>query len=398
MAGATFNGATLGKVSYAAANLAGAHFQPSVNGAKANLNGTIFTGADLTGADLTGALLVGTDFRGAVLHGTIFNGCDLSQALFDDKPNFTRATTGRTTFQGATVPFKILNDNWAYLDLTSAAIVDIPAGIPNLVADHALLPDALDLQNKDLLSGASFKGARMYKIKLQSANLQGAQLQGALLKSAVLNDANLTLADLSNAWLIVEPAGDGAPPAVSGSARIGLRDRRVHVQHQAGWRALRRGGFLLRLLLDRRVLGSHPASAVGALMNDANFSNAWVVQAIFDGAQLAGAKFDNAHMEGASFQDNGTQATELNPTYPEGTSASVECAYIYGTDFTGANMDGLHMNGAYVATKSGQFGHVFTAFGGDIVPVSFNYGPTVFGNTTSNTTCPDGNSGPCKVA
>jgi len=60
-------------------------------------------------------------------------------------------------------------------------------------------------------------------------------------------------------------------------------------------------------------------------------------------------------------------------------------------------MDGLHMNGAYVATNTGQFEHVFTAFDGDIVPVSFNYGPTVFGNTTPNTTCPNGNSGPCQV-
>ena len=396
MPGTIFNGATLGKVSYAAANLAGAHFQPSGNGVKANLNGTIFSGADLTGADLTDALLVGTDFRGAILQGTIFNGCDLTQALFDDKPNFTRATTGRTTFQGATVPFKILNDNWAYLDLTLAAIVDIPAGISNLMADNALLPDALDLRNKDL-SGASFKGARMYKIKLQSANLQRAQLQGALLKSAVLNDANLTLGDLSNAWLIVEPGGDGAPPAVANQPESAsltgafMFNTKLDGAHCDGV------DFSFACFSTAAVLGSQPASAVGALMNDADFSNAWVVQTIFDGAQLSGAKFVNAHMEGASFQDNGTQATELNPTYPEGIAASVESAYIYGTNFTGANMDGLHMNGAYVATDTGQFEHVFTAFGGDIVPVSFNYGPTVFGNTTSNTTCPNGNSGPCKV-
>jgi hypothetical protein len=33
----------------------------------------------------------------------------------------------------------------------------------------------------------------------------------------------------------------------------------------------------------------------------------------------------------------------------EFSAASVESAYIYGTNFTGANMDGLRMNGAYVA-------------------------------------------------
>ena len=294
------------------------------------------------------------------------------------------------------MPFNILNDNWAYLDLTVAAIVGIPAAIPKLVADHALLPDALDLQNKDL-SGASFKGARMYEIKLQGANLQGAQLQGAFLKSAVLNGANLTLADLSNAWLIVEPSGDGAPPAVTDqpeSASVTgafMFNAKLDGAHCDGV------DFTYVCFSTAAILGSQPASAVGALMNDADFSNAWLAQAIFDGAQLSGAKFDNAHMEGASFQDNGMQATELTPTYPEGTSASVEGAYLYGTNFTGANMDGLHMNGAYVAADAGQFKHVFTGYGGDIVSVSFNYGPTVFGNTTANTTCPNGNSGPCKV-
>ena len=103
-------------------------------------------------------------------------------------------------------------------------------------------------------------------------------------------------------------------------------------------------------------------------------------------------------MEGASFQNNGAQATELNPSSDEThTAASVYKADIRGTIFTGANMDGLDMRGATVSTGSGQFQKAFTGYDGKIVPVAFQFGATVLGNTTSNTTCPDGNSGPCHV-
>jgi hypothetical protein len=52
---------------------------------------------------------------------------------------------------------------------------------------------------------------------------------------------------------------------------------------------------------------------------------------------------------------------------------------------------------AIVATEGDFFGKNFMGYSNAIVPVAFTYGPTVFGNTTKNTTCPDGNPGPCKV-
>lgn len=394
--GAIFNAATLGSVSYAGAHLAAAKFNVA-GGIHANLTGTIFTGADLTGADLTGATLVGTDFRGAILHGTMFDGCDLTHALFDDEPNFTRATTGRTTFHAAVVPFAILGTNWTYLDLTSATITGLPDVIPKLVADQALLPDDFDLRHKDFTCsggpGVSFRGTRMYGIQLQGANLQGAQLQGALLKSAKLDGANLTLADLTAAWLIVETATPSTPKGKLEAASFIQTFMFNTVLDQAHCDGVDFTGALF----TTSVLSTQPASAEKSFMNDAKFNDAWVLATNFNGAQLAGANFANAHLIGATFQNSGSVQTELTPSNRDGSDASIAHADIKGTDFTGANMDGLDMVGAIVAATGSFFEKKFTGYDQVSMPVAFNYGPTMFGNTTSNTKCPDGNSGPCHV-
>ena len=396
MKGAIFNGATLGSVSFAGAHLAAAKFN-AADGRNANLSGTIFTGADLTEADLTGASLVGTDFRGAILHGTIFNGCDLTHSLFDDEPNFTRATTGRTTFQSAVVPFAILGQNWAYLDLTLAIIRGIPDAIPKLVADYALLPDNLDMQNKDFTcpdgTGASFRSTRMYGIQLQGANLQGAQLQGARVKSGQFDRTNLTLADLTAAWLIVETATPTTPVSELEAASLIETFMFNTVLDQAHCDGVDFTGAVF----STSLLSAQPASAEGAFMNDAKFNDAWVLGAIFNGAQLAGANFANAQLIGSRFNNNGWVPTKLTPSSRDGSDASIYQANIRGTDFTGANMDWLDMIGAAVTTKGDFFGKNFTGYQNASVPVAFTYGPTIFGNTTQNTKCPDGNPGPCKV-
>lgn len=399
MEGAILNGATLGSVSYAGAHLAAAKFN-TADGRNTNLNGTIFTRADLTGADLTGALLVGADFRGAILHGTIFDGCDLTQAVFDDQPDFTRATTGRTTFHTAVVPFAILGKNWSYLDLIGATITGIPHAVPKLVADQALLPDNFDLQNTDFScsdgAGASFRGTRMYGVQLQGANLQAAQMQGALLKSAKLDGANLTLADLTAAWLIVETATPTTPKSELEAASLIKAFMFNTVLNQAHCDGV---DFTDAVFSTSSALNAQqPASAEGAFMNDAKFNDAQVLGAIFNGAQLAGANFANARLIGSTFKNSGSVPTQLTPSSRDGSDASIALADISGTDFTGADMGGLDMVGATVATKGNFFGKKFKGYHNATVLVSFNYGPTVFGNTTKNTTCPDGNPGPCKVA
>lgn len=389
---ATLSQATLTNVDFNGAHLAGAVFHG------ATLDGADFTGADLSGADFSHAQsLTHTIFSGATMYGTIFNNTDLSSAVFDESPRFTREPTGRTQFQGATVPFRVLKSNWSYLDLTGATITGIPDAIPKLVADQALLPDNLDLRNTDFTgsdgAGASFRGTRMYGIQLQGANLQAAQLQGALLKSARLDGANLTLADLTAAWLIVETATPTTPKSELEAASLIKAFLFNTVLDQAHCD----GVDFTEAVFSTSVLNPQPASAERAFMNDAKFNDAWVLGAIFNGAQLAGANFANAHLIGSQLKNSGSVTTKLTPSNRDGSDASIAQADIRGTDFSGADMGGLDMVGATVATEGAFFGKQFTGYHNASVPVAFAYGPTVFGNTTCKTTCPDGNAGPCQV-
>ncbi|WP_382403368.1 pentapeptide repeat-containing protein [Flexivirga alba] len=302
----------------------------------------------------------------------------------------------------------MLAADWSYLDLTGANITQIPSAIRHLVADHALLPNGLRLEGVDL-TGASFVSTRMYEVQLQGANLQGATLRNALLRGAKLSGANLTLANLDSAYLIAEGAPLVSPPGASLGVEPGaaLRDKLEA--------AVVTDAFLFNTILNgahcdgvdfsgslfvtaAAVSGSQSASAVGATMNFTKFDGCSVVLAAFNGSQLSAASFAAADLTGASFQDNGATATSLTPSSdPTHTPASVYTAHLEGTNFSGANMDGLNMREATVSTSGGDFEKIYSGFGGVKVPVAFHYGPTQLGTTTSNTTCPAGNNGPCSL-
>ena len=55
------------------------------------------------------------------------------------------------------------------------------------------------------------------------------------------------------------------------------------------------------------------------------------------------------------------------------------------------------MRGATVAATSGSFQEVYDSYVGSKVIVSFDYAPTRLGTTTGNTTCPNGEAGPCSL-
>lgn len=395
LAGSRLTGASLKGTRLTGADLTGTHLE-GADLAGAILNGAILQGAHLDGANLAGAQLGDAILDGAYLDGTHFDHVDLTTAQFDPDPNFTRATTNRTTFVGATVPYSLLRSNWSYLDLTDAHITGLPSAIPGLVADGALLPDGLSLQGTDL-TGASFVGTRMYEAQLQNANLESANLRTALLKGAKLNGANLTLANLDSAFLIAEQVASLGP----------LQQTKLEA-------AVLTKAFMFNTVLDgahcdgvdfsgclfvtASALGAGHASAVGASMNFAKFDDADAVHAVFDGAQLSAASFSTATLVSASFQDNGTIATQLTPSSDTThTPASLYEADIRGTNFSGANMDGLDMRGAVFSTAAGEFANVYVGYADKKVPVAFTYEATVLGDTTTGTTCPDGSSGPCRL-
>ena len=53
--------------------------------------------------------------------------------------------------------------------------------------------------------------------------------------------------------------------------------------------------------------------------------------------------------------------------------------------------------GPSVAATSGSFQQVYDSYGCSTVTVSFDYAPTRLGITTGNTTCPNGEAGPCSL-
>jgi uncharacterized protein YjbI with pentapeptide repeats len=375
---ANFNNANLSQAILDHIDFVGSHFKKAIL-AGANLTGADLSNADLTGADLTRAILADTILTGATLDGTKFDHCDLTTTKFGSAPKFGTSCGTRTSFRSATVPASTLGSNWSYLDLTDATITQIPKSIANLNADHALLPDQVNLQKVDLSggSGASFQCARMYGAQLQSANLQGANMKNALLKSAKLDGANLMMADMTGAWLIVETATPRTPKKDLEAAFL-------------------TGAFMFNTVLDHAhcdgvdfsganfstsLLSQQQASAVGAFMNDTLFNDAWAANAVFNSAQLSGANLANAHLVGASFQDNGSTATLLTPSMRVGNAASIHSADVSGTNFTGAEMTGIDMGNITTSQTGGTFNQSFPGYNGASVPVSFNYGPTKMGNT-----------------
>lgn len=68
-----------------------------------------------------------------------------------------------------------------------------------------------------------------------------------------------------------------------------------------------------------------------------------------------------------------------------------------GTDL--AQMDGVDMTKAIVATTSGTYTYTFNDYYGNPVAISQPYNATLLGSTTKNTKCPpDGTKGPCSLS
>lgn len=392
---AHLNGATLNNVSFAGANFTNA----TLTGA--NLTGADLTGAILTGADFTGATLAGTNLTGASLGGAIFNSCDLSSTNFGSNPIFGGSAATRTLFQNAiNVPAPSLGLNWSYIDLTGANVTDIPTsapGLSGLVAINTLFPTSIGFGSVTL-TGANLTDAQLYYADFTAADLGNATLNGAQLKGAKLNGANLSGASLVGTWLIAENGGSDPNQYEAAQAASAFFINTVMDQVQAAG-----VDFSGSLFVTDTALSSTQASAQGAFMVRSSFTDATVVGVNFRGTQFSGAQFANANLIGSLFP-----STTLNPTSDtEHSVPSMHNANITGTQFAdseggvitnAANMDGLEMQGATFSTTSGVYEPTsFTDYYGKPVFIYVSYQPTLLGTTTSSTTCPNGNDGPCSL-
>lgn len=386
---ANLQDANLSNVSFVGADFTGA----SLTGA--NLDGADLTGANLTGADFTGATLAGTILTGANLSATIFNNIDLSTTIFDPSPAFGTSTATRTSFQNATVPATSLGMNWSYIDLTGAMVINVPSSLAGLIAENTLFPDGIELGNVNF-QGAHFTAAQLFRADFTGADLGSAVLDGAFLKGAKLDGANLAGASLQGTWLIAQDSGDDPDQYEAATVTNAFLINTVLDQAQAA------GVDFSGSLFVTDSASATQASAQGAFMVRSSFNDAVVVQVSCRGTQFSGAQFANTILVGSTFP-----SCEINPTSDEQHSVpTMHDADIRGTLFADvaggvitnpANMDGLEMAGAVYSTEKGVYKARYKDYYGNPVDIYVDYGVTVLGTTTSSTTCPNGQDGPCTL-
>jgi uncharacterized protein YjbI with pentapeptide repeats len=394
MTGAVLTNAILKNASFT-----GGVYAPDCDFSNADL-----TGADLTGANLTGSNLTNANLTGAKMHGTNFSNVNLTGAQFDAEPDFTRSSddpAGLTIFAGATLSASVLGSDWSFLDLSGATITDIPDKIHKLNAQSAVLPSLIDLSDMDL-KHANFSSATVINAQFNGSDLEGAIFTSAQANGCNFIGANLSLSNFTNAFLVA-PDSDPTDPAVADPANF-------------------TNAFLINAVFDGATCdgvdfsnayfcsanykgSSGPATANG----DASFNLAQ-----FPGAILIGTQFQSAKMTGASFYQANLACAELpnaNLDTFDPSSNNAVATNMKGTDLTGtqfgdseggknasdlASMDGVNMTGAVVATESGTYTYSFADFHKKNVTISLPYQPTLLGTTTANTKCPpDGADGPC---
>lgn len=392
-------GANFEKAILTGANLKGANLTDAIF-SKANLKGAHLDGADLTGARLTdahldGATLANTNLTNTHLENTKFRGCDLSSTIFSPAPNFGGSVSSRTSFQNAAnLPAAKLGSKWAFLDLRGAHLTDIPKDLTGLDARHTLFPDKVNLSGVCFKHG-QFEKAQMFYANLTRSDLSYANLDNTFLKGATLTRANLCNASMKGTWLIAkEGINDHTKFEAAKAPEAFLINTNLDGAHCDGV------DFTGILFLTDPAVSMQPASANGAFMNRVDFSDARIIGVSFRGTQLAGTHFDNAMMMASSFP-----SAQITPTSDKDHSApTMRKADLRGVQFADvtqkgtsnpANLDGLDMLGATYSAKGGMCEIDYKDFYDSDGMTVVNYGPTVPGETTASTVCPDGNKGPC---
>lgn len=292
-------------------------------------------------------LFAGQNFGGMDLTGVNFTGMDLSGA---DLSTANRVTLSPTT------------------DLWHAMLTNGQSGT-NLSGqnfeNYSKFAGTFDgkTAGKDL-RGVNLSGARLFEADLTGTNLAGANLIGADLTNASLYKASLVGAQLG----VAPGGGAGAAAILIGSYMVqtdltdaDLRSVKFDNAHLYG------GVKFVRARLDS-------ASMAGALLADADFS-----QASLSATNFVRAVLVNANFAGANLVD-----------------ADMTSAYLQGANFVDTqSVAGLALIDAYVSTASGNW--KFTEVDG--TPFSYGYGATAIGDLGSTArgtaVCPSGEPGPC---
>jgi uncharacterized protein YjbI with pentapeptide repeats len=229
----------------------------------------------------------------------------------------------------------------------------------------------MDLHGKDL-QNARLAGSNLNGANLTGANLAGADLRQAFLQGAQLPHANLDAANLCGARLNAAPSTAGTSNVAANLTGAFLRNANLSKSNIAGVN-FNDGSFYSsnNLACAPTACDSYAkplcASAAGATLEGAQFSNAYMVGIDMSNVHGGGAVFSNAVLTGARF--NNATLTPLS-----GTPVNFTNAFLQGADFTAADLTNATFTNAYGATAAGcmqfELGAQYLTFPGFTVPVT----------------------------
>ncbi len=230
---------------------------------------------------------------------------------------------------------------------------------------------SMDLAGKDLRNAKLF-GSNLNNANLSRANLAGADLRQAFLQGAQLPNANLDAANLCGARLNAAPSTAGSSNVAANLAGAFLRNANLSRSNVAGVN-FNAANFYSASQSACAISACDSytkpvcASAAGATLDGAQFTNAYLVGVDMADAHGTGAVFSNAVLTGARF--NNAVLTPLN-----GVPVNFSNAFIQGTDFTSASLANAIFSNAYDAKTNGcmqfELDEQHTSFPGFAVPVT----------------------------
>lgn len=355
------SGMEIRNIRLAGARLVGANLARAILSG-CDLSGAELFGADLEGADLTGANLTGADFRGANLHRAVLTDCVLRGADFrTDKA--VAETLPRAAHGGPTVMTEarleravLCQANLAGCDLSGADL------------DEADLSGA-DL-SKAVLLGCDLTGAVLAEVKLGGTVLELSRLSEGQ-RAAVANAGGVVEPTYA-------PLGAGEAAALLAEhdrwvAAGGAEGRRLDLEFRAIAGALLAGRDLSGARLRRCRLKGADLSRTRLDMADLSYSDlagAILEQASLRGANLRRATLTRAQMASACLDAMSLVGGREWPTNLDGailhdadlTNASFAGAVLRHADIGGCITQGASFRGVDLGTTKR------TAPGGDAGP------------------------------
>ena len=444
---ADFRGARLQNVAFVRTNLAGAKFDgatiESNVGDPALLSSFVF--ANLAGASFNGATFVNPIyFSYAALTCADFSATAIGNAIFSEEPLiFDRTSSCRLKFREVKMTCDFVND-WNYFDLTGADVSACKGEFNGHDFSGAILSGVsfagLDLTGSKwagaVLEGANFQGATLDNAtglagttatpsRLSGATFNKASARNVDFSNAQLYGADFTEADVSNSSFagafLTSNAATNIPTAAKFTRahlkNVNLANARlqsVNFSYASLYGSFGGGAPAFPCQTDtaRQCPTSKTgftcgcATAAGADLTQANFSNAFLYGVDFGGktTTVNGTLFSSAILTGASFeaaqfQVNGGAPPDFSNAMLQGASLGAN-SNLVDTPLTGAFVD----FGARSNTYQGNILYVllsadytrFRNWAGAAAPcVQTTYAAFTVAPTNVSMTCPNGSKAVC---